>query len=89
MNWLKLLQKKLRKKHSLKLRLDVPSGVIGYYFRYGNWSVVNFGWMKDEKHIQFYTQGVYASWEALRDGEIIRANSWQELEDILRRLQSV
>ena len=84
MNWLKSLTKKLRKQNSLKLRLDVPSSVIGYYFRYGKWSVVNFAWVKDEKHIQFYTQGVYVNWEALKNGEIIRAGTWEDLEKLIK-----
>lgn len=81
MNWSKLLKKKslTPSRVDLVVREDVPSGVFGYYFRVTKdkkkWSVVNFLWLKDEQHKEFYTEGCFTGWEAMDDqNNIIRAD---------------
>jgi hypothetical protein len=78
----------LQTQNRLKVRLDVPKTVYGYYFRFGEWSVVDFSWMKDKNHKRFYTEGVYIGWEAMRtlkngNLEIIRGETLIKLLDSL------
>lgn len=52
----------------------------GVWFRYGDWSILNCGeLMKDAP----YKDLVFLGWEALKEGEIIRAENWEELEKLL------
>jgi hypothetical protein len=72
--------------HNLKIRLDVPDNLLGYYFKFYNYkllkvySVVNFAWLKEGVHKAYYVEGVYCSWEALGDDyETFRAKTLMEL----------
>jgi hypothetical protein len=64
---------------------DVPAPGVWYW--YGDWSVVHIG--KLMKHASGVDGSKFTQWEAMKDEEIVRAGSWDDLEEKIKNWEEV